>query len=268
MRITFLGTGSSTPSPKQENKPSRSFSGMLIDVQGTFLLFDIGPGTVSKMQQIGIDTLHKPTHLFISHFHIDHCLDYVALAKDRALADFFGQNITPLSVFGPQGLKELSDDLFKRMGKWSYMDQQLKVYEVVHLKETMDGIVAEGNSWKVSCKPIKHYNGNAYLLEAEGKRVIYSGDMEYDETIATLGQGADAAILECSYPDRPSLQGKGAHLCPEDIGELAIKGNFQRTFLTHLYPACEGREAEMVQKIEGMSPTKVTIAYDFMTIDL
>jgi ribonuclease BN (tRNA processing enzyme) len=91
--------------------------------------------------------------------------------------------------------------------------------------------------------------------------------MEYDETITSLGQGVDLAVLECSYPDRASLQGKGAHLCPEDIGRLAMKGNFKKTFLTHLYPACEGREEEMIQKIEGMSPTKVTIAYDFMSVD-
>jgi len=263
MKLTFFGTGSSTPTP---HKPLRSHAAFSVETENDFLLFDIGPGTITKMLQARIDIIKNPSHLFISHYHLDHCLDYITLAKARVLYRKYN-NVKPiLEVFGPEGLKELSSDLFEHVKKWDYMANELRVYEILKLKETMQGVVTESNSWKVSCAPIKHYNGVCYRIDAEGKSIVYSGDMGYDKTIASLGQNADVAILECSYPSKK--ENKGLHLCPEEIGKLAKLGNFKHIVLTHMYPACEGREKEMVHKIKAIADCEVTVAYDFLTLDL
>ena len=75
------------------------------------------------------------------------------------------------------------------------MSDELNVQELMDLKETMEGEVMKKQTLTVSCIPIKHYNGVAYRLEAEGKSVIYSGDMGYDENLSKLGKEADLAIV-------------------------------------------------------------------------
>lgn len=259
MKLTFFGSGSSTPTP---HKPLRSYAAFSVEIENDFLLFDIGPGTVAKMVQQGVDVIKNPTHLFISHFHLDHCLDYVSLAKARALEKKLNKTNTSLTVFGPDGLKEFSSDLFERVKKWDYMANELKVYEILKQKETMEGLVTKESSWKVTCTPINHYGGVCYRLDTKNKSVVYSGDMGYDEKVAILGENADIAILECSYPSKE--ENKGLHLCPEEIGQLAKIGKFKHVILTHMYPACEGREKEMVHKIKVIADCEVTVAYDFL----
>lgn len=266
MKITFLGTGSSTPSPKQTGKPFRSYAATLIETGNESLLFDIGPGSVQKILSLGIDVLKKPTSVFISHFHLDHCQDIIALMKARALHHSYTGEKNVLNIYGPSGLGEFLKQLFSGVEKWNYMGEQLKAFTLMNLKETMDGIVTENETFKVSCVEVKHYNGVAYRLEAEGKSVIYSGDMGYDENLSILGKNADLAIVECSYPDKMTL--KGLHLCPEEIALLATAGKFEQTVLTHMYPACEGREDEIKKVIEDNSKTKVTVTEDFFSINL
>jgi ribonuclease BN (tRNA processing enzyme) len=266
VKITFLGTGSSTPRPKQVNKPFRSYSGTLIETGSATLLFDIGPGTVHKLLELGIDILQKPTHVFLSHYHLDHCMDIIALMKARGLHYEYTGEKNVLRLYGPDGLKEMLQQLFSGVEKWNYMTHEWNSFDLMDLQETMHGTVEENEQFRVSCTEITHYGGVAYRLDAEEKTLVYSGDMGYDENFSKLGMDADLAIVECSYPDRESL--KGLHLCPEDIARLAALGNFKQTALTHMYPSCEGREDEMKKYIESHSPTKVTITEDFLTMHL
>lgn len=268
MKITFLGTGSIIPNPKQKDKPQRSYSSVYVELKHDSLLFDIGPGTLSKMQLLGIDTRIKPDHLFISHYHIDHCQDYLGLVKGRCFDMVTGkaQPAKPISVYGPPDLKSWSLDLFTKVKRWNYMDQALSAFSVLNLREETNGTLAEGKNWKVSCIPVKHYDGIAFRLDAQGKSFVYSGDLGYDENLASLGKNADLAAIECSYPNAKSL--KGLHLCPEEVGKLAGLGNFKTVVMTHLYPQCEGKELEMIKTVEKLSDSKVLVAHDFLTINL
>lgn len=264
MEITFLGTGSSTPTP---HLPLHSYSGFSVEIENDFLLFDIGPGTVTKLLQNGIDIQKNPTDLFLSHFHLDHCLDYITLLKARGLyAKYHGKQEKLLRVFGPPGLEKLSRNLFEGIPDWKYMSDELRVFEQMTLKETTKGSVVKNPTWNVTVAPIHHYNGVCYRLESGGKSLIYSGDMGYDKTIAELGKNADIAILECSYPSKEEK--RGLHLYPEEIGDLAKKGGFKHVILTHMYPDCEGREEEMVNKIKSLAKCEVTVAYDTLRLEL
>ncbi len=262
MQITFYGTGSCRPSPKVSGKPFRSYTGWYIGIGLDSLLFDIGGGVLHKMLGDGIDILKKPTHLFISHFHPDHCSDIIQLMQGRVVAE--RTNVNELFVSGPEGLEDFCSDIFRGVKKW-FQTKDL-VYEILNLNEVKQGEVSEGKDWKVTCAPIEHFNGVCYRLDVNGKSIVYSGDMTYDENISKLGKDADIAILECSYPDRQSL--KGAHLCPEDIGKLAKLGNFKKVVLTHMYPACEGREDEMAATIKNIAHCEVIVAYDLLKLEI
>lgn len=268
INIIFLGTGSSIPTPKIEGKPFRSYASLLVKIGKEKLLFDVGPGTMTKLQQLGVDTRVDPNHLFISHFHLDHCQDFPALVKGRAFDIQTGvpEVGQPINVYGPTGLQDFSLSLFESVTQWGYMRNNLSAFSIVNLKETMEGTVAETDNWRITCIPIRHNNGVAYKLEARGLSFVYSGDMGYDENLVTLGRNADLVAIECSFPDRQSLQ--GLHLCPEDVGLLAQQGRFRRAILTHLYPNCEGREQEMIEQVVSISGTPTEVAHDFYKVQL
>lgn len=266
MQITFYGTGSCMPSPKSPNLPFRSYTGWYIEIGSDSLLFDIGSGVLQKMASDGLDILKKPTHLFISHFHPDHCSDLISLMQGRGVANVWGEKVDPLFVGGPEGLKKFCKQIFGGVEKWKDFTGTLNIFKLLNLKETMEGIAFETRDWKVTCSPIDHFDGVSYRLDAAGKSIVYSGDMVYDERICKLGQGADIAIMECSAPDRQSL--KGRHLCPEDIGKLAKIGNFKKVVLTHMYPQCEGRENEMIKTIHDIANCEVVAAYDLMKLEV
>lgn len=260
MTIIFYGTGSCMPLAKSSNKPFRSYTGWYTEIGKDSLLFDIGGGVLHKMLSDGVDVMKKPSHLFISHFHPDHCSDIIALMQGRGVANMWGKKIETLFVGAPYGLKQFAKELFENVFKWASFKEDLNVYKLLNLKETMSGSVVKTKSWEVKCAPIKHFDGVCFRLDAEGKSVVYSGDMVYDENICKLGKNADVAIMECSFPDKSSLQ--GAHLCPEDIGKLAKIGNFKKVVLTHMYPECEGREEEMIKTIKQIVDVEVVVAYD------
>lgn len=266
MQITFYGTGSCTPAPKTQNKPFRSYTGWYTEIGSDSLLFDIGGGVLHKMLEDGRDVMQKPSHLFISHFHPDHCSDIVSLMQGRGVANAWETKVKPLFAGGPEGLNKFCKEIFEQVEKWRDFTGMLDVYKLLNLKEAMSGVVCETEKWKVTCSPIDHFDGVCYRLDVNGKSIVYSGDMIYDERIAELGRDADVAILECSFPDRESLRGK--HLCPEDIGKLAKLGKFKKVVLTHMYPACEGREEEMVRVIKNLADTEVVVAYDLLKLEV
>lgn len=269
MTITFLGTGSIIPDPKQENILLRSYSAIFVKLENneTFL-FDIGPGTLSKMQQQGIDSRKQPDNLCISHFHIDHCEDYIGAIKGRWFEPKTGvlSPQKPIHVYGPKHLNQFTQELCGNVERWSYMNTMLNYKKVITLHELKDWDTVKNNNWSLTTAPVKHYDGVAFRLEAEGKSFVYSGDMGYDENLATLGKNADVVAIECSFPDNSKLL--GAHLCPEDVGKLAKLGNFKKTILTHLYPTCNGKEEVMKEKIQSIFQTTVQVAYDTYTITL
>jgi ribonuclease BN (tRNA processing enzyme) len=254
MKITFLGTGVIVPTKK------RAFPGLLVEIGNEKLLFDCGPCTIHRLIKLGVD-ISLLKHVFITHFHIDHVLDYIALVKIRALT---GRE--ELNVYGPKGLEKFNKDVFENILAFSYMSKDLKCFEFLKVKEAMEGIVEKTKNWVVTCTPVLHFNGVAYRIDSHGKSVVYSGDSASDENIIKLSKNADLLIHECSYPDEKSLL--GLHTIPSKLADIARKSNVKKLVLNHLYPECDGREKEMVKEIKEKFDGEVMVAEDMMEIDL
>ena len=93
MRVTLLGTGTPTPSLV------RMSSGYLLRIGNDVILLDHGPGAYHRMMEAGVAALDV-SHVFFSHLHYDHCLDYARLLITRW--DQGGHGIPELKVYGPR----------------------------------------------------------------------------------------------------------------------------------------------------------------------
>ena len=108
--VVFLGTAASMPTAQ------RGPAALLVRRGSERLLFDCGEGTQRQLQRsaIGLPDLQE---IFLTHFHADHFLGLPGMLKTFALR---GRDETPLTVYGPRGLRELFNRLKPFVGRLPY----------------------------------------------------------------------------------------------------------------------------------------------------
>jgi ribonuclease Z len=108
--VVFLGTAASMPTAQ------RGPAALLVRRGSERLLFDCGEGTQRQLQRssIGLPDLQE---IFLTHFHGDHFLGLPGMLKTFALR---GRDETPLTVYGPHGLRELFKQLHPFIGRLPY----------------------------------------------------------------------------------------------------------------------------------------------------
>ncbi len=108
--VVFLGTAASMPTAQ------RGPAALLVRRGSERLLFDCGEGTQRQLQRsaIGLPELEE---MFLTHFHADHFLGVPGMLKTFALR---GRGETPLTVYGPRGLRGLFGRLQPFLGRLPY----------------------------------------------------------------------------------------------------------------------------------------------------
>lgn len=105
LTVAFLGTGGAVPSAR------RSTASLLVARGGERLLFDCGEGTQRQMQRsLGLVQVDE---IYLTHFHADHFLGLPGLLKTYDLTE----RRTPLTVYGPRGLRDLFKTLSRLVGR-------------------------------------------------------------------------------------------------------------------------------------------------------
>ncbi len=192
MKVQLLGTGNPVPSLK------RASSGYLIRKQKDIILFDHGPGTHWRLLQAGVKAVDV-THIFISHLHYDHCVDFIRLYLNRW--DQGAGKIAPLKMYGPPGFQRFVDCLFGPEGAFNpdltartSHPESLEIFrerggkggrprpetEVTELRESD---VVEGDGWQLSLVNMPHHQ--PYLtcyglrLETDEGTVVFTSDISH-----------------------------------------------------------------------------------------
>lgn len=240
MRVTLLGTGTPHPSLK------RMSSGYLVEVGEDVVLFDHGPGAFHRLLEAGIPA-GRVTHLFLSHLHYDHCLDYARLVLQRW--DQGAGKIPELQVYGPTGTQGMTEALFSKQGAFSLdirarceFGPSVEVYRLrggqvprqppsPEVEELRSGQVVQGDGWTVKVVSVPH--AQPYLdcfgfrLDGPGGSFAYSGDAGPSQAFARLARHSDVMV----------------HMCYQISG--TVKGDWQRGAAGHLEVARLARDAEV-----------------------
>lgn len=252
MKLTFLGTGSAMPTG------SRFQTGLLLEDEGDALLVDCGSGVLHGLASTdrgyeGVETV------LLTHHHLDHVSDLLALIKARWLA---GEEA--LRIVGPPGTDELVSKLLEIH---EYLQDRLEL-TVSEIDPEDAPIPLEG--FEIEAMWTRHsMDCLAYRFErsGEGPSFVFSGDSEAFEELIGFADGAALLVHDCSFPDEVDVSN---HPTPTQLGR-ALAGadaDIGRVYLTHLYPHTDGKHEEMLESLEAEYGGDVRFARDGLTVDV
>lgn len=140
MQMQFLGTGAGMPS-KERKTSALAFK--LLDELGTIWLFDCGEATQHQILERTIKP-RKIDKIFVTHLHGDHIFGLPGLIGSRS---FLGGD-TPLTIYGPKGLKE-----------WVTMTNDVTGTHLtypIEFVEVQQGVIYEDDQFIVRAMPLEH----------------------------------------------------------------------------------------------------------------
>ncbi len=100
IQLTILGSSSAVPTK------TRNTTAQFLHFLNHRLLIDCGEAAINTMVRLGLPFI-QIGYIFISHLHTDHILGLPGLLSSLALKN----RTKPLTIFSPQGLKELMEPL-------------------------------------------------------------------------------------------------------------------------------------------------------------
>ncbi|NHJ13381.1 MAG: MBL fold metallo-hydrolase [Candidatus Thorarchaeota archaeon] len=246
MKITLLGTGTSFPDPE------RVQSGILIETNDRTILLDIGSGVLQRLTHLKYD-LTKIDAVFISHFHIDHCSDFLTLCQSLWLAGYDRS----LQVYAPPNIREWSRGL--RDIAFPYLLEKIGV-EIHSLREN-DLVYLD--SLSVATCPTLHgtMQTRAFKVEEAGFKFVFSSDTAPSADVISLAKDADILVHECNWLD--GNHPEGVHTSPSELAHVVEAANPSMIVLNHVSPEVVANSKKVIDTIQRRTKATVTMGEDF-----
>lgn len=198
-KIVLLGTG--TPYAH----PDRHGPSVAIVVKKTPYIVDFGPGVVRRasaayrkgVKGLRVDRLKK---VFVTHLHSDHTAGYPDLILTPAVLGRRG----PLEVYGPPGIKSMTDHILKAYEediktRTEGLETGNPEAYVVNAHEIGEGVIYKGKYVTVKAFRVNHGSWKhafGFRFETPDKVIVISGDTAPSRKIVEESRGADVLIHE------------------------------------------------------------------------
>jgi ribonuclease BN (tRNA processing enzyme) len=279
-RIVLLGTG--TPSPD----PERSGPATAVVVNGTPYLIDFGPGVVRRIaaasqQAIKGLTVVNVRVAFLTHLHSDHTAGYA----DLILTPWAVGRSQPLEVYGPKGLKHMTDHILeayrediaiRRTDKQVLgVPEQAEGYKV-YAHEITPGAVYKDQNVTVKAFLVNHGDvpqAFGYRIETADRTIVISGDAAPSQSVIDSCNGCDVLIHEAysmmtynAVSSRYQEYRRKHHTSSREVAEIAKKTRPGLLILYHrANPGGVSRpnpEQVLLEEVRQLYGGRVVIGHD------
>lgn len=282
MKITCLGTGS------PEAHARRASSGYLVEIGDDKILLDCGGGVVSRLIEAG----HRPsdiTHIFFTHLHSDHMMDYARLVHSA-----WDEGKIDLKVWGPAPLASITTKLFGVDGVFAtdliartQLQGSLDVWTArggtvprpwpqPNITEITDSVIYEGDGWRLTAANAPHaqpyLDCMGFRIDAGDKAFVYSGDSALCEEMASLCQNADLLIHWCYRLTHEVQFAFIRDMSPSagEISAMAEQAHVKQVLLTHIRKHMDEADHHnaMLSEARAVYSGQIEIAEDLQIIEI
>jgi ribonuclease Z len=255
LHVGFCGTGSPLPSR------DRAAACTVVIADGKLFVFDMGGGSGNNLTMMGLP-LDKIQGVWLTHLHSDHFEGLGPFTLQR----WAGTSAkTPLPVFGPEGVAEITNGL-------NAVYRIDSTYRIAHHGEAVvprsgfgmtgaaiaPGIVYDNDGVKITAfavdhEPIKPAFG--YRVDWKGRSVTISGDTAFTPALAAAAKGSDLLVSEllaprlvkilenssrkAGNPNRAKIFAdiQNYHISPEQAADVAKTADVGMLAFTHIVPS-------------------------------
>lgn len=229
MKITFFGTSHGVP------MEDRFCACTLVEVQGRHYMIDCGAPAMDLLLRYKID-LESLKAVLVTHAHSDH------------QEGMFGM-ISLMQWY----YKTMSFDIYHPRQAWlDFFEQYLILVgdgydrDRTRFHHYAGGVVVDDGFVKITAIPTKHIpDSHAFLLEAEGKKVLFTGDLHKSlEDFPAVAKEEELDAIICEM----------AHFAPEVVQPHLLTCKTKNFFFNHLFPM---HKANAVLAMDKMVPFPV-----------
>lgn len=247
-------------------QPGRNEPANLLVRAGDAHLVDVGDGAATAMVAAGAQYPQLKS-IWISHIHFDHIGGLFGVLGLRLQT----RTVTPLTIYGPPGTKEIIDGLIRAMrpsarsGFGVPGEVAIDPGATIKVVELDDGAKVQMDGFAVTVAANTHYSfapgspeeryfkSLSFRFDLADRSILYTGDTGPSPRVTALAQGADVLVTELIDFDATlaMIDRTGAgmapqdrlnmaehlrrhHLTPQDIGALAAKAKVGQVIVTHI----------------------------------
>ena len=240
--LTLLGTGTC------EIEPARRASSVLLELDGTCILFDCGHGTLQRLLEVGVQ--HSSLeHIVLSHFHADHVSDIIPFLQAGAWSRRNPRK-TDIHIYGPTGTKKLIDGLLNVFG---HKELQQPSYQIVVHEESGEQRPIGPYHFDFISLPPAGNQGLRFIWN--GKLYAITGDSYFHDAEVAFLRDVDLAIID------------SGHIKDEEIVQLAVSSRAGTIVCSHLYREISAPTLQKAATTAGYEGT-IIVGRDLMTFVL
>ena len=191
MKITILGSSHGLP------EANRKCSSILLEIGDARYIIDMGTDITEPFATKNLP-LSSIRAILITHMHGDHTNGLLSFLE---LCNWAYKSVNP-DIFLPGDMEKTKAALEGWMGCNSVNPPRAFPY-----KSVAEGVIYDDGAVKFTAFKTKHTAASyAYLLDAEGKRVLFGGDLSHkgpsdDFPVSVLDAPLDLAICEAAHFD-------------------------------------------------------------------
>lgn len=247
MKITFLGTGGGIP------RKGKKMTCMMLEVNNAIYFIDAGAPVIEELAEKDVD-INKVRAVFTTHCHGDHTS---GLFNMTSIIDEYYKNATVEYYLTDERLKSMLEEYMV------LVTYNRPTFERTKLLIAKEGQVYRDENISVHYIPTKHEISRgsispsyAILVEAEGKKVLFSGDLsghlkEKDFPQIALTECLDAMILEFAhftYDDvKPYLEKCMTKQLWINHYSYSKISNIYESRALHKYPICFAEDGDILE---------------------
>ncbi|MCR5004865.1 MAG: MBL fold metallo-hydrolase [Clostridiales bacterium] len=238
MKITFIGSSHGVP------EGDRRCACTMIEVEDRRYFIDMGTQVIEDVRRRHIPE-ESIKGVFITHMHGDHTNGLVSFVD---LISWYFKTCFPRVVVPEQMAVEV-------LKAWLMVNHN-HLREDIEFQVTQEGMIYNDGVLKVTAFKTKHIDPSyAYLVEAEGKRVLFTGDLkgpQIDFPLEALKDPVDLVIAEA------------AHFSPVEYLPIMKEQEIGRWIINHYQP----RKVPEVWTLKQQAQIPVELAMDEMEVEL
>jgi ribonuclease BN (tRNA processing enzyme) len=218
--VLLLGVGTPYPDPNTSGPATAVVYG------GRVFLFDAGSGVMRRMNAAHLP-ISGPEAVFITHLHSDHTLGYA----DLILTSWIMRRSSPFPVYGPSGLRRMTDHLLAAFSedidiRTRGLEREVPNGYRVDVHEIRAGVIYEKDGVRVTAIAVPHGSWKqafAYRIDTPDRSVVISGDTAPSTALEKASMGVDVLVHEVY---------SAAHLAPEKRPGGELWPQYMREFHT------------------------------------